>query len=153
MRHWCWIFFLMALASSCLDDPDCILTGDPALVISFKKLSNGEADTVVLYHVTAAGTDSIFYQSSEPDELDTLNGEALLSVNLFAEETLFTFLFETEEKILRVGYKNEIRFISEACGSDKVQYDLAVLETEFDSVRVINPVLSKNRTPNIEIYH
>jgi len=122
-------------------------------MISFIKLSDGEADTVVLYNVTAAGADSIFYKSSEPDELDTLNGSALLAVNPYAEETLFTFLFETEEKTLKVGYKNEIRFISQDCGSERVQYNLTVLETQFDSVRVVNEVLSISRSTNIEIYN
>ena len=152
MRNWCWIILVIIVASSCLDDPDCIKTGDTALVISFKKLSDGKADTVVLFNVSALGSDSIFY-NTDPDELDTLNGKATLSVNPYTEETLFTFLFETETLTLRVGYKNEVRFISEDCGSDRVQYDLTILETQFDSVRVVNPVLSTNRTPNIEIYN
>lgn len=153
MRNWCWIILVIALASSCLDDPDCIRSGDTALVISFKKLIDGKADTVVLYNISAAGSDSVFYKSSDPDQLDTLNGSALLTVSPYAEETLFSFLFEAEVMTLRVGYKNEVRFISEDCGSDRVQYDLTILETQFDSVRVVNPVLSTNRTPNIEIYN
>jgi hypothetical protein len=152
VKNWCLIIVVLVAISACVDDPDCLRSGDPALVISFKRLSDGKADTVVILNVTAENADSVFYKTS-PDELDTLNGSALLRVNPFATETLFTFLFETEEKILRVGYKNEIRFISEACGSDYVQYDLQILETQFDSVRVVNDVLTTNRTPNIEIYN
>jgi hypothetical protein len=153
MKNWCWIIIIVAFASSCLESAECVKNGDTALVISFKKLSNGLADTVTLYNVSAAGSDSVFYKSSEVDGLDILNGSALLSVNPYAEETLFTFFFETQQVTLKVGYKNEVRFISEDCGSDRVQRDLTILETQFDSVRVVNNVLTKNRTPNTEIFN
>lgn len=155
MKNWCWILFVLIIVSSCLDDPDCVRTADTALVINFKRLSDSKVDTVILYNVIAAGSDSIFYKSSEPDELDTLNnGEVLLAVNPYAEETMFTFLFQAGiERTLKVGYKSTARFISEECGSERNQYDLTILETQFDSVRVVNPVLSINRTPNIEIFN
>jgi hypothetical protein len=153
MKNWCWILFVLTIVSSCLDDPDCVRTADTALVISFKRLSDSKADTVILYSISAVGTDSIFYKSTESDELDTLNGFALLSVNPYADETLFKFLFPLGQKIMRVGYKNTARFISEECGSERNQYDLTILETQFDSVRVVNPVLSIDRTPNIEIFN
>ncbi len=154
MKNWCWIFFVLLIVSSCLDDADCLRKADTALKISFKKLSDGTADTVILYNIYAAGTDSVFYKSSEPDKLDTLNGSAILAVNPYAEETLFTFLFEGDNtKTLKVGYKNETRFVSEACGSERVQINLTILETQFDSVRVVNNLLSTSTTTNIEIYN
>jgi hypothetical protein len=153
MKNWLWIIFLTVMAFSCLEDPECIRNGDTALVINFKKLSDGKADTVVLYKIAAGAADSIFYQQTPVDIRDTLNGSALLSVNPFANETLFTFYFESEEKILRVGYKTEARFISDECGSEQLQYDLEILETQFDSVRVVNKRLSTSRSTNIEIYN
>ena len=144
---------MLIIVSSCLDDPDCVRTADTALVISFKRLSDNKADTAIVYNISAAGTDSIFYKT-EPDELDTLIGTALLSVNPYAEETLFTFFFRAGvERTLRVGYKSQAKFISEECGSERNQFDLTILETQFDSVRVVNPVLSTSRTPNIEIFN
>lgn len=153
MKNWCWIILMIVLVSSCLESAECVKSGDTALVINFKKLSDGKADTVILLNVSAAGSDSVFYKSSDPDELDTLNGAALLAVNPYADETLFTFSYETQQVTLKVGYKNEVRFISEECGSDRVQMGLTILETQFDSVRVVNNVLTKNRTTNIEIYN
>ena len=143
---------MTALVSSCLDSPDCIKNGDTTLVIRFKQLSDGKPDTVVLYNVAAEGSDSVFYKT-DPDALNTLIDTVKLTVNPYAEETLFTFLFETKTVTLRVGYKNEIRFISEECGSDFVQTDLTILETQFDSVRVVNNVLTKDLNANIEIYN
>ena len=154
MKNWCWIIFVLIIVSSCLDEPDCLRTGDTALVISFIRLSDHKPDTIILYRVEGDGADSVFYKSStETDKLDTLEGSALLAVNPFANETLFSFVLETEEKILKVGYKNEIKFISEECGSEQIQYALKILETEFDSVRVVNTRLSTSRTTNIEIYN
>jgi hypothetical protein len=147
MRNWCWIIFMMVLASSCLEEAECVKSGDTALVIKFKKLSNGTADTLFVDQVVAAGADSVFY-SSQP-----LNGTAVLSVNPYAEETEFTFVLESGQKTLKVGYRNEVRLISEECGSDRVQVDLTILETQFDSVRVVNSALTKNRATNIEIFH
>lgn len=143
---------MLLIVSSCLEDADCLKRGDNALVISFKKLSDGKADTVVFYNVSAEGADSVFYKSSEPDELDTLSA-ALLAVNPYGNETLFTFTFESASKTLKVGYKNEIRFVSEECGSEQIQFNLTILETQFDSVRVVNSVLSTSRATNIEIYN
>lgn len=147
----CWIIVVAVVAGSCLDDADCLRTGDDALVINFKRL-DGRNDTLVFYNIAAEGTDSIFYKTAEPDERDTLH-TVTLAVNPFEDETLFTFYFETETKTLRVGYKNEVRFVSEDCGTERVQHNLKILETGFDSVRVVNSVLSTSRTTNIEIYH
>lgn len=143
---------MTGLASSCLESVECVKSGDTALIISFKKLLDGKADTVVLLNVAATGSDSVFYKT-EPDGLNTLIGSATLSVNPYANETEFTFVFESEQKTLKVGYRNEVRFISEECGSDRVQVDLTILETQFDSVRVVSSVLTNERHPNIEIYN
>ncbi|MCC6156349.1 MAG: hypothetical protein IT367_21460 [Candidatus Hydrogenedentes bacterium] len=154
VKKWGWIVLVLLMAGACLDEPDCLPTGDTALVISFNRLLDGKRDTVILYTIEAAGSDSIFYKTN-PEKLDTIDTQTkpvIVAVNPYAEETLFTFFLRVQQKNLRVGYKNETTFISEECGSDRVQYDLSVLETDFDSVRVINSVLSKNRTVNIEIY-
>jgi hypothetical protein len=151
VKNWGWIIFVAILISSCLDDADCLRSGSPALVIAFKDLSTGKADSVIFFKIAAEGTDSVFYQDN-PDEKDTL-ASVTISVNPFENETLFTFFLETEEKNLRVGYKNEVRFVSEECGSERIQYDLQILETEFDSVRVVNNVLTSKRSTNIEIYN
>ncbi len=142
---------LLVLAA-CLDDPDCVRNADTALVIQFKRLLDGKNDTLIFYRVEAAGTDSIFY-GQQPDELDTLLGSVmLLAINPNAVTTEFTFFFPVAERTLVVEYNRSARFISEDCGSEVSLSGLKVASTSFDSVRVVNPVLSKNRTVNIEIY-
>jgi len=151
VKSWFWFVLLLALAA-CLDDPDCIRNADTGLVIQFKRLLDGKNDTLIFFRVEASGTDSIFY-GQQPDELDTLRGTAmLLAVNPHAVATEFTFFFPVLEHTLIVEYNRSARFISEDCGSEVSFSGLKVTSTSFDSVRVVNPVLSKNRTVNIEIY-
>lgn len=140
-----------------MDNDICLRGADNALVIEFKKFYEGEAvaDTVTFLNIEAEGTNSVFYLD-DPDVLDTLivDEVAIVTVNPYSEETLFTFNnFKGDTLTLKVGYKTEVRFVSEECGSERLQYDLKVLETTFDSVRVVRNSLDKGRYTNIEIYH
>lgn len=157
MQKACWvlIIFLIVLGGSCLDSDICVRGDDNALVIEFKKLSDGLADTVTFMNIEAEGTNAVFYLD-DPDVMDTLREDeaAVVTVNPYAEETLFTFNnFRGDTLLLRVGYKTEVRFVSEECGSERLQYDLKIVETTFDSVRVVSRSLDKGQTTNIEIYH
>ncbi|MCK6617040.1 MAG: DUF6452 family protein [Cyclobacteriaceae bacterium] len=144
--------FFIVVASSCLDEADCIRNADTALVIQFKRLLDGKNDTLIFYRVEATGTDSIFYGQS-PDVLDTLRGTPMiLSVNPNTPVTSFSFYLPVLEYSLSVEYDRSARFISEDCGSEVSLNNLRISFTDFDSVRVINPILSTARTVNIEIY-
>lgn len=157
MQKACWvlIIFLVVLGGSCLDNDVCLRGADNALVIEFKKLSDGLADTVTFMNIEAEGTNAVFYLD-DPDVMDTLfeDDAAIVTVNPYAEETLFTFNnFRGDTVTLKVSYKTEVRFVSEECGSERLQYNLKVLETTFDSVRVVSSSLNKGQSTNIEIYH
>jgi hypothetical protein len=157
MQKACWVLivFLVVLGGSCLDNDICLRGADNALVIEFKKFTEGVAvtDTVTFLNIEAEGTNAVFYLD-DPDVLDTLEEETIVTINPYAEETLFTFNnFRGDTLTLKVGYKTEVRFVSEECGTERLQYDLKVLETTFDSVRVVRNSLNKGRSTNIEIYH
>ncbi len=160
MQKACWvlIIFLLVLGGSCLDNDICLRGADNALVIEFKKFLDGVAvtDSAIFLNIEAEGTNGVFYMNDTTDILDTLN-LAVVTVNPYAEETLFTFNHYGGDslvaKVLRVGYKTEVRFVSEECGSERLQYDLQILETTFDSVRVVSSSLNKGQSTNIEIYN
>ena len=152
MRTGFVIFGMLAALFSCLDEPDCIKTADTALIIQFKKLIDGKNDTLIFYRVEAEGSDSIFY-GQNPDVLDTLEGQPLVvAIDPFSDFTSFTFFLPLLDRRLKVGYSRSTRFISEDCGSESFFLQLTVLESEFDSVKIVSPVLSEERTTNIEIY-
>jgi hypothetical protein len=151
MKGWYWIILLSVTVGACLDDPECLRKADTALVINFKKIANGKADTLVFYNISAIGSDSVFYKDQPEDLRDTLTS-VLLAVNPYLQETTFALQLEGEQVLLKVGYKSRTKFISEDCGSEQLLYDLKILETQFDSVRIVNPVLTTARKTNIEIY-
>jgi hypothetical protein len=158
MQKACWvlIIFLIVALGSCLDNDICLRGADNALVIEFKKLSDGLADTVTFLNIEATGVDSVFYKDFPEDLTDTLfvDDVATVAVNPYAESTFFRFNdFRGEPQTLEVGYKTEVRFVSEECGSERLQYNLKVIGTSFDSVRVVRNSLNKGRSTNIEIYH
>lgn len=156
MQKACWvvIIFVVVALGSCLDNDICLRGADNALVIDFIKFSEGEPidDTVTLLNITAAGADSIFYGGTG-DKLDTVTS-VTLAVDPYTSSTTFTFHnFRGATQILEVGYETEVRFVSEECGSERLQYDLKILSTTFGSAKVIRSSLNKGRSTNIEIYN
>ncbi len=138
-----------------MDNDICLRGDDNALVIEFKKLSDGLTDTVTFLNIEATGTNAVFYLD-DPDVLDTLivDEAAVVTVNPYSDTTHFIFNnFRGETRTLTVGYKTEVRFVSEECGSERLQYDLKIIDTSFDSVLVVSNSLNKGQSTNIEIYH
>ena len=155
VKKWLWIGLFAVLTSSCLDQPDCLRVADQALVIGLVRLGESGTDTLFVYNIEAVSdlgaADSVFYKQPA-DKLDTLVGKVLVAVDPFARETSFTFHLRDGDKMLRVGYDNSIRYISEDCGTEMLQRNLTILETDFDSVRLVLDVLTKDRKPAIEIF-
>lgn len=160
MLKWCGVLLIGVLLGSCLDNDICLRGADNALVINFKKISDGLEDTVTLQNIEALGTNAVFYLD-DPDTINTipsvkqdLSSDVIVLVNPYADSTQFTFNnIRGDTLVLTVGYKTEVRFVSEECGSERLQYDLKVLRTTFDSVRVVSKSLNKGRSTNIEIYN
>lgn len=157
MQRACWvlIIFLLVLGGSCLDNDICLRGADNALVIEFKKIVEAESvrDTVTFLNIEAEGTNQVFYLQ-DPDVRDTIITKVVVTINPYAEETTFTFNdFKGLTKTLRVGYKTEVKFVSEECGSERLQYDLKVLETSFNTVNVVRKNLDKGRFTNLEIFN
>lgn len=144
---------IFMLLGSCLDNDICLRGADNALIFGFIKLSDGKADTVALYNIAATGVDSVFYKEHITDTLNILPQQAQVTVNPYGDTTQFVFQYPNEVKKITVGYKTEVRFVSEDCGSERLQYDLKILSTDFDSVRVVRNSLNKGKSINIEIYN
>jgi hypothetical protein len=145
------VVFLMVVMTACLEEPDCLQQADTALIIDFKKLPDGITDTLIFSRIVAEGADSIFYFQTPVDKIDSLTS-VTLAVNPYANETLFVFYLGEFTKRLKVGYQTETSFISKECGSEQLHKNLIILESEFDSVRVVNNVLTTERLTNLEIY-
>lgn len=148
-----WILAVVLLLPACFDKPDCISQADNTLRIAFKRSVDNQPDTVIFYHIEAPGADSIFYLQQPVDLADTLKGTpAVVAVNPFADSTAFIFRFPLEEKTIKVRYQRNFRFIRENCFSEVRISNLQVYFTDFDSVRVAEPLLTQLKTVHIEVY-
>lgn len=145
------IISFMIMAVSCLDEPDCFSLNNNVIGISFKKMSDGKADTVYFNSIIADGTDSIFFTSTL---LTGFTQIPFLPLNYYRDTT--TFYFQGPDKIheLRLGYSAKAQFVSKACGERFVLTDLRSLYADFDSIRVVGPTPKRARATgtNLEIY-
>ena len=144
-------FLLIAILffTACLEDADCLRQSSTRLRIAFKKKSDGTNLQVDIKQILALGSDSIFYA---PDDVTMRNAVELL-INPYDTQTSFVFQLPDEpDTELMVGYSSQTRFISPDCGREEIFTGLHVVNSGFDSLRVINNVLSEANTVNIEIF-
>jgi hypothetical protein len=139
--------FVLVIAVSCLNEPDCYQLNNNTVVIYFKILGGG-SDQVQITSIQSPDTDSIFAAS-------TLS-KVVLPLNPITEETLYTLQSTDFTKTLLFGYKRQAQFVSEACGERYYFQSLEVLNHDFDSVRVVNAIPTPTPEPaganNVEIF-
>jgi hypothetical protein len=133
------------MATACLDEPDCFNLNNYIIGVSFRKLDTGIADTVTFSSIRLAEPAIILK--------DDTTSRTYVPLNYFENET--TFLFDRPDRtdFLRLGYTSQVQLVSEDCGERFVLSNLHVLESSFDSIRVISSNPAKEAgTNNIEIF-
>lgn len=149
IRKVAWFLFFALLAVSCLEEPDCYNLNNNIIGISFRKLADNKADTVAMVDVTINGTDSVFY----PFRLVT---GVELPLNFYASESDILFQRLHRDAVitnrLLLGYRSQIQFVSEDCGERFLISNLDVLESDFDSVRVVNASPGNTPSTNLIVY-
>ena len=137
---------------ACAPDEICFTENDTRVKIDFNRIifpntdsAVVENDTIIFFQITALGTDSVFV------EIDTVSS-VILPVNTLADAT--TFLFETElgMQSLELMYQRTQRVISVDCGPEQIIDGLAVGESTFDSLEVVQPALIEQPNTNVEVY-
>ena len=140
--------FVLIIAVSCLNEPDCYQLNNDTVVIYFR-IIGGANDAIQLKSVQSPGSDIIFYG-------DTTVSSIPLPLNPKAEETFYTILGTDGGNSLQFGYKRQVQFVSEECGERYYFQDLKVLQHDFDSIRIVNTIPAPTPLPtganNIEIY-
>jgi hypothetical protein len=148
MKRVIWFTFFLIMAMSCLDQPDCYRQNVNLMGISFRKMYDGKADTVIVYKAYSgdAVKDTLFYDS-------TRQATTALSVPLdyLKDHTSFTIKLDRVYD-LQVNHKSKIQFVSTECGSRFVVSDLAIAGSTFDSIRLVSNTLSNPAHVNIEVY-
>jgi hypothetical protein len=140
--------FVLIIAVSCLNDPDCYQLNNDTVVIDFKIIGGG-GDAVPLIGIQSPDSDVIFYD-------DTTVSSISLPLNPKTEETFYELQGADGDNSFQFGYKRQVQFVSEECGERYYFQDLKVLEHDFDSVRIVNSIPVPTPLPtgakNIEVY-
>lgn len=145
-----FVAFLAALFSSCLSDPDCVITATNELNIDFLKVTPDSVltdirDTVIIDSIRISGSDSVFYVG------DTVSS-VTLPIHPGAYETTFYFYYPSSDKdSMKVSYTHNVRVISPACGGFTYFQDLAVLLSTFTEAEVADNQLSTTNDTNVKV--
>ena len=140
--------FVLIIAVSCLNEPDCYQLNNNTVVIYFKILGGG-TDIIPITSVQTPESDSSYNG-------DTTLSKIVLPLNPKTEETLYTFQGAGVTNTLHFGYTRQVQFVSEACGERYYFQNLDVLNHDFDSVRVVSAIPTPTPEPaganNVEVY-
>jgi hypothetical protein len=145
---------LMVLAgiTACAPDEICFTDNSTQVRIDFKRVIYAgtdsaftENDTLVFAQVRALDTDSIFVDA------DTLSS-VILPLNTGKNETTFVFDIGLEMHTLELRYQRTQRLISVDCGPEQIIDQLESVQSTFDSLAVLQPVLTEPPATNVEIY-
>lgn len=135
---------LVVLFSSCLSEPDCIVTASNEVKIAFKKLPSDTSKTIVLDSILVSGTDSVF-------NVQDTTSSVVLPVDPRATTTTFRFFYDSTENTLILTYRQQARIISPACGAFTHFINLAITVSTFSDATVNNPELSVSTATNVTI--
>jgi hypothetical protein len=149
MLRFALLAMLAAVFSSCLSDPDCVVTSTTEVKIDFLKVTpdsirTAVRDTVKLDSILVSGTDSIFYVA------DTVSS-VVLPVNSGAYETTFFFYRQSQQDSIKLSYTRTTRVISPACGAFNYFQDLSLVLSTVTEAKVTDPQLSTTSSTNVTI--
>jgi hypothetical protein len=133
--------------SSCLSEPDCLVSASNEVKMVFKKANKDSLKYVKFPVIKSSGTDVIFVADSVTS--------ILLYVDPRATQTTFRFQHEngTTTDTLMLRYNIQDILISPDCGAYRYYSGLQVVAYSFsDTVRITNSTLSNASTvQNVEI--
>jgi hypothetical protein len=156
--------FILLLALSCLEEPECIGLNNNILGLSFRALNEEATDSVsfdrlflngtkYLYMTTATGIAYVPFTDADSDTTIILSS-MIVPLNPFSQETTLVFGFGDDSDTLKLSYKSQAQFVSEDCGERYVLSELtAESDGALDSVRIISnrPGTTTASAKNIEI--
>jgi hypothetical protein len=153
MKRVVWFALFLVVGVSCLDQPDCFRQDLNLIGISFRKMYDGAADTVVLLKVSATTTDSVFYENvygatfSLP--LNYLNTNTTFVIEQLVREYLDG---TSQQDTMFLTHSSKAQFVSEDCGERFVVSNLQLLRSTYDSIEVVSATPSNPAHINIKVY-
>ncbi|HEY8938438.1 MAG TPA: DUF6452 family protein [Cyclobacteriaceae bacterium] len=153
MKRVVWFALFLVIGVSCLDQPDCFRQDLNLIGISFRKMYDGNADTVALLNVSASATDSIFYEKVYGTTF-SLPLNYLSTTTTFAIEQLVRDYLDgiAQYDTMVLKHSSKAQFVSEDCGERFVVSNLELLRSTYDSIQVVSSSPGNPAHINIKIY-
>lgn len=141
------IFFSWLAACS---EADCVSQTSNYVNVTFYNSEENEEDTVRVDTLRAVGSDVLIMADSPT--LNTITS-FILPLNPGDTQSTFVFIRGAVKDTLSLGYKTGSRLISEDCGTEVIISDLKSLKNDFDSIRIINTILTESPDEDIRLYN
>lgn len=147
MRRLFTLLFLLPVAVSCLEQPDCINKKNDLIGISFKSMKT-RADTTYIIDSVAAERIAVTFVPSE-----AAVGKIVLPLDYFNDTTFYILQINDTIHQLTLTYRAQPQFVSEECGERFILDNLQVAKHSFDSVSIIRaqPGVDGNAN-NVEVF-
>jgi hypothetical protein len=141
-----WVLFFGAMASSCLDQPDCFRLSSDQIGISFKVLGTNKEDAVKLTGIEITNVGDIL-------GADLSTSQFLLPLNYLVNQTGVTISGDKINGTMLLKYLSQAQFVSDECGPRYILSALTIgQQSGFDSVRVLADQVSNPPIINVEIF-
>lgn len=139
------LFFLLGCVA-CLSAPDCIPLSTNEAGIEFKNRSNQPLATGI-QRITNLTSGIVYTLTPENDTTSYIR----LPMAPDRDTTVLRFVTDLGIDTVALSYTTRLTVVSPECGALRNFNDLRVINTSFDSIRVINPLLRSNVRTHVEI--
>jgi hypothetical protein len=128
------ILLLLLVVSACLDQPDCYNLTNNTIAIAFRKLADGQPDTVKLTRQEVQGATV----TAVNDKITSLITSTTLPLDYTTTQSTLTLTEFTRSRSVTLNYAVQKQFVSEECGPRFIVDNLTIANTFGDSMRVVN---------------
>jgi len=141
-----WVMLIIFSIVACSEVVECSRETKTTARVSFFKKSDGTSLAIAFDTITAIGSESIFF--SAKDTLSIYD----LPLDPNGNSTTFIFIKASVTDTLNLGYENQFVIIDEDCVPEIAFNNLEILNTSFDSLKIVESRLLIEVENNINIF-
>jgi hypothetical protein len=128
------ILVLLLLAVACLDQPDCYNLTNNSITIAFRKMADGQLDTLKLVEQRVEGASV----TAVNNKVTAFITSTTLPIDYTTPQSTITLTGFDGSRTVTLGYDVQKQFVSEECGPRFILSNLTVANSFGDSVRINN---------------
>ncbi len=140
------VMLIIFSIAGCSEIVDCKRETKTTARISFFKKTDGTSLEIAFDTITAIGTDSIFF--TVKDSLSVYD----IPLDPNSISTTFIFIKASVTDTLNLGYENQFVIIDQDCAPEIAFDNLEIINTSFDSLKIVERRLLIEVENNIKIF-